>query len=85
MLYWSKFWLLNAFTQFIIKNQFAVNFCIKNNLSVAYQWSAHSTYERITSKAGFRESFTLLFGWVSYAIIAYYNKQEKCKVDLFQI
>jgi hypothetical protein len=56
-------------------NKFAANFCIKNNLPVAYQWPAHGTSERITSEAGFQESFTLPSGWASYAIMAHYNEQ----------
>jgi hypothetical protein len=55
-------------------NKFAVNFCISNNLPVAYQWPAHGTSERITSEAGFQESFTLPFGWASYAIMNHFNE-----------
>lgn len=55
-------------------NKFAANFCVTNNLPVAYQWPAHGTSERITSEAGFRQSFTLPFGWASYAIIDHHRE-----------
>ena len=54
-------------------NKYAVNFCIKNNLPVAYQWPAHGTSERITTEAGFREFFKLPFGYASYAIEEHYK------------
>jgi hypothetical protein len=50
-------------------NKFAVNFCINNQLPIAYQWPAHGTSERITSEAGFQVAFTLpIGGYASYAI-----------------
>jgi hypothetical protein len=58
-------------------NKFAANFCINNNLPIAYQWPAHGTSERITSEAGFREAFTLPFGWASYAITDHINHDYK--------
>ena len=54
-------------------NKYAVNYCIENNLPVAYQWPAHGTSERITSEAGFQVSFTLPFGYASYAIEDHYS------------
>jgi len=54
-------------------NKYAVNYCLQNNLPVAYQWPAHNTSMRITSDAGFQESFTLPFGYATYAIIEHYS------------
>ena len=56
-------------------NKFAVNFCIKNKLPIAYQWPAHGTSERITSEAGFQISFALPFGYASYAINEHYKEE----------
>lgn len=58
-------------------NQFAANFCIRNNLPVAYQWPAHGTSKRITSAAGFKESFTLPSGWATYAVVEHYNDKQR--------
>jgi hypothetical protein len=55
-------------------NQFAANFCLMNNLPPAYQWPAHGTSKRITREAGFQESFTLPFGWASYAVVEHYTE-----------
>lgn len=55
-------------------NKFAAAFCIKNGLPTAYQWPAHGTSERITSEAGFRQAFTLPFGWASYAVVNHYSE-----------
>jgi len=54
-------------------NKFAANFCVKNNLPPAYQWPAHGTSARITVEAGFEFSFTLPFGYASYAIEEHYK------------
>lgn len=55
-------------------NQFAANYCIRNNFPLAYQWPAHGTSERITSEAGFAVSFSLPFGYATYAIEDHYTE-----------
>jgi len=56
-------------------NKYAANFCINNNLPVAYQWPAHGTSERITTEAGFQVAFTLpIGGYATYAIEEHYTE-----------
>lgn len=55
-------------------NRFAANYCIRNHLPTAYQWPAHGTSERITSEAGFAVSFSLPFGYATYAIEEHYRE-----------
>ena len=57
-------------------NKFAANFCVENNLPIAYQWPAHGTSERITTEAGFRVSFMLPCGYAAYAIRDHYSEDN---------